>query len=113
MPTARAPDFPRVLRVRCTLPTGIFDGVLKVDRLTITRRRRGRVDLRTERSDGIITNASSTNFSPALAHWSRNFERRGSVPFRTRPLNRFIGEAILARNEVLLVLHRVSLTPLG
>jgi uncharacterized Rmd1/YagE family protein len=25
--------------------------------------------------------------------------------FRTRPLNRFIGEAILARNEVLSVLH--------
>jgi uncharacterized Rmd1/YagE family protein len=32
-------------------------------------------------------------------------ERRDSVPFRTRPLNRFIGEAILARNEVLSVLH--------
>src|ERR1700756_3248210 len=32
-------------------------------------------------------------------------ERRDSVPFRTRPLNRFIGEAILARNEVLSVLR--------
>jgi uncharacterized Rmd1/YagE family protein len=27
------------------------------------------------------------------------------VPFRTRPLNRFIGEAILVRNEVLSTLH--------
>ena len=32
-------------------------------------------------------------------------ERRGTVPFRTRPLIGFIGEAITARSEVLSVLH--------
>ena len=32
-------------------------------------------------------------------------ERRGTVPFRTRPLHRFIGEAITTRTEVLSVLH--------
>src|SRR3984893_4046440 len=32
-------------------------------------------------------------------------ERRGTVPFRTRPLHRFMGEAIVTRSEVLSVLH--------
>ncbi len=32
-------------------------------------------------------------------------ETRGTVPLRTRPLHRFIGEAISTRNEVLSVLH--------
>jgi hypothetical protein len=32
-------------------------------------------------------------------------ERRGTVPFRTRPLHRFMGEAIVTRTEVLSVLH--------
>ncbi|HEX4210726.1 MAG TPA: RMD1 family protein, partial [Candidatus Binataceae bacterium] len=32
-------------------------------------------------------------------------ERRGTVPFRTRPFHRIIGEAITARSEVLSVLH--------
>ena len=32
-------------------------------------------------------------------------ESRGSVPFRTRPLHKFIGAAVSTRNEVLTVLH--------
>ena len=32
-------------------------------------------------------------------------ERRGTVPLRTRPLHRFIGEAVATRTEVLTVLH--------
>jgi uncharacterized Rmd1/YagE family protein len=32
-------------------------------------------------------------------------ERRGTVPFRIRPLHRFIGEAVGVRSEVLTVLH--------
>jgi uncharacterized Rmd1/YagE family protein len=32
-------------------------------------------------------------------------EQRGTVPFRTRPMHRFIGAAIGTRNEVLSVLH--------
>jgi uncharacterized Rmd1/YagE family protein len=43
-----------------------------------------------------------------FARTSRMVERmeaRGTVPVRTRPLVRFIGEAITNRNEVLSVLH--------
>jgi uncharacterized Rmd1/YagE family protein len=32
-------------------------------------------------------------------------ESRGSVPFRTRPLHKFIGAAVSTRNEVLTILH--------
>jgi hypothetical protein len=32
-------------------------------------------------------------------------EQRGTTPVRTRPLHRFIGEAVGTRNEVLSVLH--------
>ncbi len=32
-------------------------------------------------------------------------ERKGTTPLRTRPLHRFIGEAVGTRNEVLSVLH--------
>ena len=32
-------------------------------------------------------------------------ESRGSVPFRTRPMHKFIGAAISTRNEVLTILH--------
>jgi uncharacterized Rmd1/YagE family protein len=83
---------------------GIFDGALKVDRLTLARA-------------GVV--ALIVAQSAAMEYYERivdqlfirtdalveQLERRGSVPFRTRPLNRFIGEAILVRNEVLSVLH--------
>lgn len=62
MPTARAPDFPRVLRVRCTLPTGIFDGVLKVDRLTIARA--GVIAL-------IVCANGITAYLKMAAHWKK------------------------------------------
>jgi uncharacterized Rmd1/YagE family protein len=85
-------------------PIGIFDGILKVDRLTNARA-------------GVV--ALIVAQSAAMEYYERivdqlfvrtgslveRLEHRGSVPFRTRPLNRFIGEAILARNEVLSVLH--------
>ena len=85
-------------------PIGIFDGVLKVDRLTIARA--GVVAL-------IVAQSAAMEYYERLVDqlFTRTgslveqLERRGSVPFRTRPLNRFIGEAILARNEVLSVLH--------
>ena len=85
-------------------PIGIFDGTLRVDRLTNAR-------------EGVV--ALIVAQSAAMEYYERivdqlfartgslveQLEHRGSVPFRTRPLNRFIGEAILARNEVLSVLH--------
>jgi uncharacterized Rmd1/YagE family protein len=83
---------------------GIFDGALKVDRLTIARA--GVVAL-------IVAQSATMEYYERIVDqlFTRTgslveqLERRGSVPFRTRPLNRFIGEAILARNEVLSVLH--------
>jgi uncharacterized Rmd1/YagE family protein len=83
---------------------GIFDGALKVDRLTISRA--GVVAL-------IVAQSATMEYYERIVDqlFTRTgslveqLERRGSVPFRTRPLNRFIGEAIHARNEVLSVLH--------
>jgi required for meiotic nuclear division protein 1 len=83
---------------------GIGDGGLKVDRLTSARA--GVVAL-------IVAQSAAMEYYERIVDqlFSRTgslveqLERRGSVPFRTRPLNRFIGEAILARNEVLSVLH--------
>jgi required for meiotic nuclear division protein 1 len=84
--------------------SGIVEGALKVDRLTSARA--GVVALIVGQSaameyyEGIVDQLFSRTSSLV-----EQLERRGSVPFRTRPLNRFIGEAILARNEVLSVLH--------
>jgi required for meiotic nuclear division protein 1 len=83
---------------------GIFDGILKVDRLTNARA--GVVAL-------IVAQSAAMEYYERIVDqlFARTgslvekLEHRGSVPFRTRPLNRFIGEAILARNEVLSVLH--------
>lgn len=79
-------------------------GVLTVDRLTAER-------------SGIV--AQTVAQSAAMEYYERIVERlfettgslvtrlelRGTVPLRTRPLHRFIGEAIANRNEVLSVLH--------
>ena len=83
---------------------GICNGGLKVDRLTSARA--GVVAL-------IVAQSAAMEYYERIVDqlFSRTgslveqLERRGSVPFRTRPLNRFIGEAILARTEVLSVLH--------
>lgn len=85
-------------------PIGIFDGALRVDRFTPARA-------------GIV--ALTVAQSAAMEYYERlvdqlfartntlveRLERRGSVPFMIRPLNRFIGEAIATRSEVLSVLH--------
>jgi uncharacterized Rmd1/YagE family protein len=85
-------------------PIGIFDGALRVDRLTLARA--GVVAL-------IVAQSAAMEYYERIVDqlFTRTgslveqLEHRGSVPFRTRPLNRFIGQAILARNEVLSVLH--------
>lgn len=85
-------------------PIGISDGVLRVDRLTAARA--GVVALTLAQSaamecyEGIVEQLLTR--TTALAE---RLERRGSVPQRTRPLHRFIGEAIGNRTEVLSVLH--------
>jgi uncharacterized Rmd1/YagE family protein len=85
-------------------PIGIADGTLRVDQLTIARA--GVVAL-------IVAQGAAMEYYENIVEQLfvrtgslvEQLERRGSVPFRTRPLNRFIGAAILARNEVLSVLH--------
>jgi uncharacterized Rmd1/YagE family protein len=85
-------------------PIGISDGALKIDCMTSARA--GVVAL-------IVAQSAAMEYYERIVEqlFARTsslveaLERRGSVPFRTRPMNRFIGEAILARNEVLSVLH--------
>lgn len=84
--------------------TGIADGMLRVDRLTAERA-----------SIVALTVAQSA----AMEYYERIvddlfqrtnklvdlLESRGTVPYRVRPLHRFIGEGISTRAEVLSVLH--------
>ncbi|HUO04423.1 MAG TPA: RMD1 family protein [Candidatus Binataceae bacterium] len=84
--------------------TGISEGMLRVDRMTA-----GRAEIvaltvaqsaAMEYYERIVENlfARTGQFVDLL-------ESRGTVPFRIRPLHRFIGEAISTRTEVLSVLH--------
>ncbi|HEX9622517.1 MAG TPA: RMD1 family protein [Polyangiaceae bacterium] len=82
----------------------VVDGVLNVDRMTLERA-------------GIV--ALTIGQSAAMEYYERiveelfaatgrlveRLEERGTVPFYTRPLHRFIGSAIATRNEALSVLH--------
>jgi required for meiotic nuclear division protein 1 len=83
---------------------GIAGGMLRVDRLTEARA--GIVALTVGQSAAMeyYENVVEALFSRISAS-VEVMERRGTVPFRTRPLHRIIGEAITARSEVLSVLH--------
>ena len=84
--------------------TGLNDGVLRLDRFTAARA-------------GVV--ALTVAQSAAMEYYERivdqlfartsslveRLEMRGTVTLRTRQLHRFIGEAIINRNEVLSVLH--------
>jgi uncharacterized Rmd1/YagE family protein len=83
---------------------GVRDGVLHLDRLTPER-------------SGIV--ALTVAQSASLEYYERlveelgsrtnvlveRLEETGTVPMRTKPLHRFIGEAVGTRNEVVSVLH--------
>ncbi len=86
------------------LQTGIHDGMLEVDRLTPARA--GVVALTVAQSAAMeyYENIVDQLFVRAGKLVDR-LERRGTVPVQTRPLHRFIGEAISTRTEVLSVLH--------
>ena len=87
-----------------TAKAGVGDGALVLDRLTADRA-------------GVV--AHTVAQSAALEYYERivedlfartdtlvdRLERSGTVSLRTRPLHRFIGAAVGARNEVLAVLH--------
>lgn len=85
-------------------PIGISDGALRVDRFTPGRA--GIVALTIAQSAAMeyYERLVEQLFARTLSLVER-LERRGSVPFLIRPVNRFIGEAIATRSEVLLVLH--------
>jgi uncharacterized Rmd1/YagE family protein len=85
-------------------PIGIVNGMLRVDKLTPERA-------------GIV--ALTVGQSAAMEYYERivddlfartsqlvdRMATRGTVPYRVKPLHRFIGEAISTRTEVLAVLH--------
>jgi len=99
----------RVIREEFTVresadePVGVAEGVLTVDRLTPAR-------------SGIV--ALTVAQSAAMEYYERivdqmflrtsglveRLEKKGTVSIRTRPLHRFIGEAISTRSEVFTVL---------
>lgn len=86
------------------LPIGVADGQLRID--SFTPARAGIVALTVAQSAAMeyyerIVERLATRTSGFV----ERLERRGTVPFRTRPLHRFIGEAISTRGEVLSVLH--------
>jgi uncharacterized Rmd1/YagE family protein len=92
------------VREDASVPTGIQDGLLHVDKMTPARA-------------GIV--ALTMAQSAAMEYYERivealfertnvlvdRLEKRGTVPYSTRPLHRFIGEAISTRSEVLSILH--------
>jgi uncharacterized Rmd1/YagE family protein len=83
---------------------GIVDGVLRLDRLTPARA--GIVALTVAQSAAMeyYENLVEGLFA-RTGSLIESLESRGTVPFRTRPVHRFIGEAIVTRTEVLSVLH--------
>jgi len=83
---------------------GIEDGMLQVDQLTPARA--GIVALTVAQSAAMeyyenVVEALFVRIGTSV----EVMERRGTVPFRTRPLYRITGEAIATRSEVLSVLH--------
>ena len=85
-------------------PPGVRDAVLYLDRLTPERA--GIIALTVAQSaaleyyESIV--ASSLDRTNVLVE---RLEKTGTVQVRTRPLHRFIGEAVGTRNEVLAVMH--------
>ncbi len=83
---------------------GIFDGMLRVDRLT--RARAGVVALTVAQSAAMeYYERIVDDLFDRTGQLVQRLEVRGTVPFRVKPLHRFIGEAISTRTEVLSVLH--------
>jgi required for meiotic nuclear division protein 1 len=85
-------------------PTGFADGRLAVESLTpgraavvaLTVAQSAAMEYYEGEIDGLFRRTGKL---------VDGLERKGSVPFRTRPLHRFIGEALATRTEVLSILH--------
>lgn len=84
--------------------TGIVDGALRVD--SFTPARAGIVALTVAQSAAMeYYEQLVESLFERTAKLVEVMELRGTVPLRTRPLHRFIGEAIVTRTEVISVLH--------
>jgi uncharacterized Rmd1/YagE family protein len=84
--------------------TGIVDGNLRVDRFTPERAAVVALTVAQSAAMEYYERIVETLFARTSSIVDR-LERKGTVPLRTRPLHRFIGESISTRNEVLSVLH--------
>jgi uncharacterized Rmd1/YagE family protein len=83
---------------------GIFDGTLRVDRFTPQRAAVVALTMAQSAAMEYYERIVDEMFVRTGAFVER-LENSGGVPFRTRPLHRFIGQAITTRTEVLSVLH--------
>jgi uncharacterized Rmd1/YagE family protein len=83
---------------------GIVDGALRLDRLTQGRAAVVGLTIAQSAAMEYYERIVDEMFIRTAAFVDR-LETTGTVPFRTRPLHRFIGQAITTRTEVLSVLH--------
>jgi required for meiotic nuclear division protein 1 len=83
---------------------GVIGGRLRVDRLTQGRAAVVALTVAQSAAMEYYERIVDQMFGRTSSFVER-LEERGGVPFRTRPLHRFIGQAITTRSEVLSVLH--------
>jgi required for meiotic nuclear division protein 1 len=84
--------------------TGVQDGTLHVDRFTPGRAAIVALTMAQSAAMEYYERIVEALFERTNVLVDR-LEKKGTVPFRTRPLHRFIGEAISTRSEVLSILH--------
>jgi uncharacterized Rmd1/YagE family protein len=83
---------------------GIFNGALRVDKFTQPRAAVVALTMAQSAAMEYYERIVDEMFL-RTGRFVERLERSGGVPLRTRPLHRFIGQAITSRTEVLAVLH--------
>ncbi len=83
---------------------GLVDGALQLDRLTQSRAAVVGLTIAQSAAMEYYERIVDEMFV-RTAQFVDHLESRGTVPFRTRPMHRFLGQAITTRTEVLSVLH--------
>lgn len=87
-----------------TAQIGISGGMLRVDKFTPARAEIVALTMAQSAAMEYYERIVEDLFA-RTAKLVERLENKGTVPFRLRPLHRFIGESISTRTEVLLVLH--------
>jgi uncharacterized Rmd1/YagE family protein len=85
-------------------PAGLAGSVLTLDQLGVRRAAVIAIVLAQSAALEYYEGILEGMFARTSA-WIGKLERAGTAPLRTRPLHRFIGEAVAVRSEVLSVLH--------